>query len=80
MSLISICVRRIRYKCSGMLRESNESEREVGGATTSLLNTKCLRYKYTRELHAGLPAPYGSETMVWMKKEICRIMVVVDEN
>ena len=29
MSLISICVRRIRYKCSGMLRESNESEREV---------------------------------------------------
>ena len=49
-----------------------EYRRKVAGAITSLVNTS-LQLECTRVLHTGMLVPplmYGSETMVWRRKEL----------
>ena len=48
------------------------SERRVAGAIRSLVNARSLQLKWARVLHESLLVPvltYGSETMIWRKKE-----------
>ena len=48
------------------------SGRRVSGALSSLVNARSLQLQCARVLHESLLVPvitYGSETMIWKKKE-----------
>ena len=59
------------------------SGRRVSGVIRSLVNAGSLQLECARVLHESLLVPvhtYGSETMIWRKKEKCRIRAVQMDN
>ena len=59
------------------------SGRRFAGAIRSLVNARGLQLEYARVLYETLLVPflmYGSETMLWRKKERSRVRAVQKEN
>ena len=53
------------------------------GPIRSLVNARGLQFQCTRELHEGLLVPVllcGSETMIWIEKEMSKSRVVQMDN
>ena len=60
-------------------RRKVESGKRVAGAIRSLVNVKDLQFECASVLYESLLVPvlmYGSETMLWKKKERSRIRAV----
>ena len=60
-----------------------ESGRKVAGAIRSLVNSRGFQLPYNWVFHESLLLPvliYGSETMIWKKKERSRIRAVQIDN
>ena len=80
--MIEMCFEQIRYDKAECSRKV-ASGRRVAAAIRSLINARSLQSECGRVLHESLLVPvltYGSETMIWRKKEKSRIRAVQTDN